>query len=132
MNTSNITGSGTGHPFAIVASIVLGALLATTSFAHTPAEEGFSGYESNPQVSASAARRLARSYLCSVGFCSSFGPGGAKVRSITRDSATWVINVQLSNGPTSMNQKHVLYVDAQTGAVSETRKEQTPEQVAGK
>jgi len=132
MNTSKMNGSRLNQAFAILTSIAFGLLLTTASFAHNPVEDGFNGYDLNQQISANKAKRLARSYLCSVGFCSSFGPGSAKVRSVTRDSATWVIYVQLSNGPTAMNQKHVLYVDAQTGVVSETRKEQTPEQVAGK
>ena len=63
MNTSKMTGPRRSHPFAILTSIALGTLLTTASFAHNPVENGFNGYESNQGVSASTAKRLARSYL---------------------------------------------------------------------
>ena len=114
----------------VLAGIALVTLPATTIFAHTPEEDDIAKYEVEEQVSANAARRLARVHLCSLGFCSRFGPGGAKIRSITRDAGTWIIYAQVSNGPAVMNQQRILYVDARTGLVSNVPPDSSPAQVA--
>ena len=114
----------------VLAGVALVTLPATTIFAHTPEEDDIAKYEVEEQVSANAARRLARVHLCSLGFCSRFGPGGAKIRSITRDVGTWIIYAQISNGPAVMNQQRILYVDARTGLVSNVPPDSSPAQVA--
>ncbi len=114
----------------VLAGVALVTLPATTIFAHTPEEDDIAKYEVEEQVSANAARRLARVHLCSLGFCSRFGPGGAKIRSITRDVGTWIIYAQVSNGPAVMNQQRILYVDARTGLVSNVPPDSSPAQVA--
>ena len=75
----------------VLAGVALITLPATTIFAHTPDDEDIAKYEVEEQVSANSAKRLARAHLCSMGFCSRFGPGGAKIRSITRDAGTWIV-----------------------------------------
>ena len=114
----------------VLAGVALVTLPATTIFAHTPEEDDIAKYEVEEQVSANAARRLARVHLCSLGFCSRFGAGGAKIRSITRDAGTWIIYAQVSNGPAVMNQQRILYVDARTGLVSNVPPDSSPAQVA--
>jgi len=114
----------------VLAGVALITLPATTIFAHTPDEEDIAKYEVEEQVSANSAKRLARAHLCSMGFCSRFGPGGAKIRSITRDAGTWIIYARVSNGPAVMNQQRILYVDARTGLVSNVPPDSSPAQVA--
>lgn len=98
--------------------------------AHTPGLIVDDVYDTGEQISAYAAKRLARTHLCTVGFCSRFGPGSARVRSITRDAGWWVLDVRVSNGGAAMSAKHTLYVDARTGAVSEERPDREPTPVA--
>jgi hypothetical protein len=114
----------------VLAGVALITLPATTIFAHTPDDEDIAIYEVEEQVSANSAKRLARAHLCSVGFCSRFGPGGAKIRSITRDAGTWIVYTRISNGPTVMNKQRILYIDAQTGVVSDVPPDTSPAQVA--
>lgn len=114
----------------VLAGVALVTLPATTIFAHTPEEDDIAKFEVEEQVSANAARRLARVHLCSLGFCSRFGPGGAKIRSITRDAGTWIIYANVSNGPAIMNQQRILYVDAKTGLVSNVPPDTSPAQIA--
>ncbi len=114
----------------VLAGVALITLPATTIFAHTPDDEDIAIYEVEEQVSANSAKRLARAHLCPVGFCSRFGPGGAKIRSITRDAGTWIVYTRISNGPTVMNVQHILYIDAQTGVVSDVPPDTSPAQVA--
>ncbi len=82
------------------------------------------------QVSPNAAKRQARAHLCSTCFCSRYCHGGAKIRSITRDAGTWIVYTRVSNGPTVMNEKRILYIDAQTGVVSDVPPDTSPAQVA--
>ncbi len=114
----------------VLAGVALIMLPATAIFAHTPDEEDIGKYAVEEQVSANAAKRLARVHLCSMGFCSRFGPGGAKIRSITRDAGTWIVYTRISNGPTVMNKQRILYIDAQTGVVSDVPPVTSPAQVA--
>lgn len=111
-----------------LAGLLTFALPTAGSFAHTPGGEANS--EAEAQLSAHDARRLARVHLCSAGYCGSFGPGAAKVSSITRDAETWVLHVRLSDSGTAFKQHHVLYIDANTGVVSEVPPETSPTQVA--
>ncbi len=114
----------------VLAGVALITLPATTIFAHTPDDEDIAIYEVEEQVSANSAKRLARAHLCSMGFCSRFGPGGAKIGSITRDAGTWIVYTRVSNGPTVMNKQRILYIDAQTGVVSDVPPVTSPAQVA--
>ncbi len=135
MNTTNSnTKSGKSallRPLAIaLVGSFLVALPASAVLAHTPADEEIAQTSPDEQVSAYKAKRLVRSYLCSVGFCSRFGPGAAKVRSITRDSGTWIIDARVSNSSAVMNKQVILYVDAQSGVVSDVAPASSPTQVA--
>ncbi len=114
----------------VLAGVALITLPATTIFAHTPDDEDIAKYEVEEQVSANSAKRLARAHLCSIGFCSRFGPGGAKIGSITRDAGTWIVFAKVSNGTAVMNQQRILYIDAQTGLVSNGLPDTSPAQVA--
>jgi len=128
---SKISEPGLLHRSAVVlAGVVLVMLPAAAIFAHTPQEDDIAKFEVEEQVSANAARRLARVHLCSLGFCSRFGPGGAKIRSITRDAGTWIIYANVSNGSAIMNQQRILYVDAKTGLVSNVPPDTSPAQIA--
>jgi len=84
------------------------------------------------QVSAYAAKRLARRYLVERGFATGVGPGKAAIDSITRDGDTWVLRLAISDGGWVMNRSAVLYIDANTAAVSESEPETNPERVAGR
>ncbi len=114
----------------VLAGVALITLPATAIFAHTPDEEEIGKYEVEEQVSANAAKRLARVHLCSLGFCSRFGPGAARIRSITRDAGTWIVFAKVSNGTAIMSQQRILYIDAQTGVVSDLPPDTSPAQVA--
>lgn len=117
-----------------LAIALMGSVLVTLApsavLAHTPADDEIAQNSLEQQVSAHEARRLARVHLCSVGFCSRFGPGGAKVRSITRDAGTWIIDARVSNSSAAMNKQLVLYVNAQSGVVSDVAPKPSPTQVA--
>ena len=114
---------------AILASLLAFIAPASTAFAHTPDQTEIVS-EAVPSLSAHEARRLARAHLCDAGFCSSFGPGAAKLSGITRDAGTWILNVRLSDGGATFTQRHVLYIDAGTGVVSEVPPAASPMQVA--
>jgi len=114
----------------VLAGVALVTLPATAIFAHTPEEDDIAKYEVEEQVSANTAKRLARVHLCSLGFCSRFGAGGARIRSITRDAGTWIVFARVSNGPSVMNEEHIFYVDAQTGLVSNVPPDTSPTQIA--
>ncbi len=114
---------------ALVGSVLV-TLAPSAVLAHTPADDEIARNSLEQQVSAHEAKRLARVHLCSVGFCSRFGPGGAKVRSITRDAGTWIIDARVSNSSAVMNKQLILYVDAQSGLVSDVAPKTSPTQVA--
>jgi len=121
--------TGLQRSVAIFASLLAFMIPASAALAHIP-DQTETVFEAAPSLSASEARRLARAHLCDAGFCSSFGPGAAKLSGITRDAGTWVINVRLSDGGASFTQRHILYIDAGTGVVSEVPPAASPTQVA--
>ena len=114
---------------AALAGLFFLLMSVSPSFAHTPANAEAIP-EAEVQLSAYEAKRLARAYLCHAGYCSRVGPGAAKLRSITRDAGTWILNVRLSDTGTTFNRQHVIYIDANTGVVSEVPGAQAPTNVA--
>ncbi len=114
---------------AILASLSVFVMPAAAAFAHTPDQTEIVS-EAAPSLSAYEAKRLARAHLCDAGFCSSFGPGAAKLSAITRDAGIWILNVRLSGGGATFTQHRVLYIDAGTGVVSEVPPAASPTQVA--
>lgn len=114
----------------VLAGAALVALPASAVFAGTPGQDDIAKYEVEKQVSAYEAKRLARSHLDELGFSRRIGPGGAKIRSITRDAGTWIVFARVSNGTSVLNEQRILYVDAQTGLVSDVPPDASPAQVA--
>jgi hypothetical protein len=128
MNTHN-PGALSGRLSTLLAAsllLVAGLLPGTQANAHESETD-----ENLPMVSAHEAKRLARIYLCDAGYCSRSGPGAARISSTTRDAGTWVLAVRLSDGGAVFRQRHVLYIDAVTGVVSDTPPAGTPVRVAG-
>jgi len=117
------------HLIAILASLLALMMPASAAYAHTPDQTEIVS-EAVPSLSAHEAKRLARAHLCDAGFCSSFGPGAAKLSGITRDAGIWILNVRLSGGGATFTQRRVLYIDAGTGVVSEVPPAASPTQVA--
>lgn len=102
----------------VLASAALIALPVSVVFAGTPAEDDISKYEVERQISAYEAKRLARSYLSKLGFSNQIGPGAARIRSITRDAGGWIVSARVT-GTYIFNDQRILYIDAQTGVVSD-------------
>ena len=98
--------------------------------ADATAEGDLANYEVEKQVSASEAKRMARSHLKAQGFSGRIGPGAARIQSITRDAGTWIISAKVSNGGSVLTEQRILYVDAQTGVVSDVAPSESPSQVA--
>lgn len=114
---------------AAIAGLFFLLMSVSPSFAHTP-ENAEAIPEAEAQLSAYEAKRLARAYLCHAGYCSRVGPGAAKLRSITRDAGTWILNVRLSDAGAIFSRQHVIYIDANTGVVSEVPRAEIPTNVA--
>ncbi|MDH4107187.1 MAG: hypothetical protein OEW35_02625 [Gammaproteobacteria bacterium] len=94
-------------------------------------DTGYDNIVVTEQVSAHRAKRLARGFLTERGFSSGMGPGAARIRSITREGDTWVVQIALNNNNRHvMNEKHYLYIDADTAVVSETPPSSMTERVA--
>ncbi len=98
--------------------------------ADTTEADDLAKYEVEKQVSASEAKRMARSHLKAQGFSGRIGPGAARIQSITRDAGTWIVTARVSNGGAVQNRQRVLYIDAQTGVVSDAAPTKSPSQVA--
>lgn len=76
-------------------------------------------------------RDMMRSHLKAQGFNSRIGgPGGSRIRNVTRNGGTWVINVRVTHGGIVLSKQHVLYVNARTGGVSDNPPKSSPAQVA--
>ncbi len=105
-------------------------LSAASSYAHETAEEADDNIAVTEQLSAYGAKRLARQFLVERGFSTGSGPGKATIKSITRDSDTWIVQVAWSNGGWVMDQRGFLYIDANSAMVSEVAPERKPPQVA--
>ncbi len=82
------------------------------------------------QITANDARRAAYGYLREQGYTRKIGPGGARVRAITRDGDTWLVKVSMSNGTSVQSVRSMLYIDAKTALVSEVPPEEQPSRVA--
>lgn len=109
---------------AAAALIALLALGATTASAHVPDRQDAESRD--VAVSASDAKRLVRRFLVDRGFSLGVRPGGARIRSVTRDGDTWVVQVDLRPGVTIRRKRAILYVDAHSGLLSETAPQDTP------
>lgn len=92
---------------------------------------GYDNIVVTERISANGAKRAVRHYLAEHGFTSDLGPGAARVRSVSLDGSTWVVEVAISNQNSRiLNEKHYLFVDRQTAVVSETPPADHPERVA--
>ena len=100
--------------------------------ADTTEADDLAKYEVEKQVSASEAKRKARSHLSEQGYSTRVGPGpgAARIQSVTRDAGTWIVTARVSNGGAVLNRQRVLYIDAQTGVVSDVAPTKSPSQVA--
>jgi hypothetical protein len=116
----------------ILTVLLAGALglSAASSDASETTEEAYDNITVTEQLSAYGAKRLALQFLFERGFSNGVGPGNARIKSITRDSDTWIVQVALSNGTHIMNKRAILYIDANSAMVSEVAPERTPRQVA--
>jgi len=117
---------------AVIALISTALISLPTSvvLADTTADDDIAKYEVEKQVSASEAKRMARSHLKAQGFSGRIGPGAARIQSVTRDAGTWIISAKVSNGGSVLADQRILYVDAQTGVVSDVAPTNSPSQVA--
>ena len=119
-----------------VAITLVGAALVSLPtpvvLAHPITDVDIANYEVEKQVSANQAKRLARSHLTRQGFSTSIGPGpgAARIKSITRDANTWIVHARVSNGGSVLNIQRIIYVDTQTGVVSDVAPTKSPSQVA--
>ena len=117
-----------------VLALVLAAtfsLSATTSNA-ADADEAYDNITVTQQVSANGAKRLGRHFLVEQGFSYGLGAGAARIKSITRDGNTWILQVRYSLGGLTMNQSALLYVNAKSALVSDVAPKRQPQQVAAK
>jgi len=115
--------------FALVFAAAI-CLSATSSYAADSSEQAYDNVTVVAPISANSAKRLARGFLAERGFVSGIGPGAARIRSISRDGATWVIQVAYSLDTTTMTKRATLYVDADAASVSEVAPQKKPVQVA--
>lgn len=94
----------------------------SATFAHTPGEANSS---ETPQYSVTAndARRIARKYLGALGYSTQTGPGGARIRSISRDGNTWIIDTRLGGLASAITRRHLVYVNAHTGVIGDRAEE---------
>ena len=117
----------------ILAASLLGvAFLLPTSPASAGDEKGVAIDEIvvEQQVSANEARRAAYRFLAARGYSRKIGAGSARVRSITRDGDTWIVQVSVTHGGAVQSDKAMLYIDARTALVSEAPPENLPSRVA--
>ncbi len=114
---------------ALVLAAAFG-LSATTSYAADYNEEAYENVTVVAQVSASSAKRLVRSFLSERGFVNGVGPGAARIKSISRDGDTWIIQIAYSLDTLVMNNRATLYVNANSASVSEIAPAKKPVQVA--
>lgn len=116
-----------------IVAVVLAAafgLSATTSYAADDNEEAYENVTVVAQVSASSAKRLVRSFLSERGFVNGVGVGAARIKSISRDGDTWIIQIAYSLDTLVMNNRATLYVNANSASVSEIAPAKKPVQVA--
>jgi hypothetical protein len=106
------------------------SLSATSSYAADESEEAYDNVTVTAPLSANGVKRLARGFLVERGFVNGIGPGAARIKSISRDGDTWVLQVTYSLGGLTMSQKATLYVNADSTTVSEVASARKPVQVA--
>jgi hypothetical protein len=114
---------------ALVFAAALG-LSATSSHAADSIEQAYDNVTVVAPISANSAKRLVRGFLTERGFVSSIGPGAARIKSISRDGSTWVVQIVYSLGTVTMTNRATLYVNADSASVSEVAPEKEPVQVA--
>jgi hypothetical protein len=116
----------------IVALVLAAAicLSATSSHAADSNEQAYDNVTVVAPISANSAKRLARGFLRERGFVSGIGPGAARIRSISRDGGTWIVQVAYSLDTTTMTKRATLYIDADSASVSEVAPVKEPVQVA--
>jgi len=115
-------------PVLLAASLCL----SVTTTAASDATDAYDNITVTQQVSASAAKRLAHRFLTERGFTIGIGPGAARIKSVTRDGDTWILQVHFSRGGYTMNQKAMLYVDANSALVNEVAPRQRAGRVAAR
>ena len=135
MNTNTVySKSSYARRLRSVAMTLVGTALISLStsvvLADTTEANDLAKYEVEKQVSASEAKRMARSHLKAQGFSGRIGPGAARIQSITRDAGTWIISAKVSNGGSVLSEQRILYIDAQSGVVSDVAPTKSPSQVA--
>lgn len=111
-------------------TLVLAAAISLSATASSESEEAYDNINVTEQVSAYGAKRLARRFLTDRGFTNGMGPGAARIKSITRDGDTWILQVAFSLDSHIMNERALLYIDAGTARVSEVAPVRKPQQVA--
>ncbi len=114
----------------IAATMLATALLLPSGPAAAGDAEDSAETQIERQVSANEARRAAYRYLADQGYSRKIGPGGARVRSITRDGDTWILQVAISNGTSVQSDRSMLYIDAKSALVSEVAPADRPSRVA--
>lgn len=123
------------RPLRIAAAALASILIASPAVAHeTAAAVAVDGGERRivQQVSASDARRAAYRYLGELGYSRYSSTGSARVRSITREGDTWIVDVACSNGGRVLSRHATLYVDATTAFVSEQAPDDFERRVANR
>jgi hypothetical protein len=105
-------------------------LSATSSYAADSNEQAYDNVTVVAPISANSAKRLARGFLAERGFVNGMGPGAARIKSISRDGGTWVVQVAYSLDTLTMNKRATLYIDADSASVSEVAPAKEPVQVA--
>ena len=117
----------------IVALVLAAAfgLSATSSHAADSSEQTYDNVTVVAPISASSAKRLARDFMSERGFVRGMGPGAARIKGISRDGSTWVVQVAYSLDTTTMSKRATLYIDADSASVSEVAPVKEPVQVAG-
>jgi hypothetical protein len=116
----------------IVALIFAAAisLSATSAHAADSSEQAYDNVTVVAPISAHGAKRLVRGFLSERGFVSGIGPGAARIKSISRDGGTWIVQIAYSLDTTTMNKRATLYIDADSASVSEVAPVKEPVQVA--
>jgi hypothetical protein len=116
----------------IVALVLAAAfgLSAISSNAADSSEQAYDNVTVVAPISAHSAKRLARGFMSERGFVSGIGPGAARIKSISRDGGTWIVQIAYSLDTTTMNKRATLYIDADSESVSEVAPVKEPVQVA--
>ena len=114
---------------ALVFAAAIG-LSATSSHAADSNERAYDNVTVVAPISANSAKRLVRGFLGERNFVYGIGPGAARIKSISRDGSTWVVQIAYSLDTLTMNKRATLYVNADSASVSEVAPVKEPVQVA--